>query len=78
MNSGSFSRKSSTVSNLGGFLLPPLVLKCPIHFMRHVAPPRPGCLVGFLFLRSVSGQQLVASVRMYLILFQRRGGVPTL
>ena len=55
------------------FLPPPLTLKFPTHFMRYVA-----AWWVFLCLRSVFGQQLVASIRMYLTLFQRRGGVPTL
>ena len=78
MNSGSFSRKSSTVSNLGGFFAAASCAEMSHTLHETCGSSTAWLLGGFPFLRSVSGQQLVASVRMYLTLFQRRGGVPTL
>ena len=51
MNSSSYSRKSSTVKNRGGFSVTPSSDEIPTLFVRCVAPPCLSCLVGFsLFL----------------------------
>lgn len=65
MNSGNFSRKLSTVRNLGGFLASPSDVK--VHRMLHKicgsSMTSLLCVISTVSIRSNFGQQLVANIK---------------
>lgn len=74
MNSGNFSRKLSTVRNLGGFLSSPSDVK--IHQMLHKicgsSMTSLLCVISIVSIRSNFGQQLVANIKTSLPLSREK------